>query len=194
MLRENGRSVFTVNPITVLDHEALTPDICREGLQLVAPLIADALAMQGSVTLKIDQVRIPVGSPSQADNTERQITGSVTLHQLTVELKDDVMRRLVAMTAELFKTEMPDKLLVTENTSIEFYVAADRIHHQGLGMVFPTSGSPISIESSGSVGWDESVDLELTVSKKSVAAVGDQVTRFRIRGTIDEPKIESDTK
>ncbi len=194
MLREHGGSVFAVGPITVLDHEALTPDLCREGLQLVAPLIADQIAMQGSVSLKIDNVRIPVGAASQVNKNELQISGSVALHNVSVELKDDVTRRLVAMSAELFKVEIPDKLLVTENMGVEFHVAGERIHHRGLGMVFPGFDSPISINSSGSVGWDETLDLEITVSGKSGEAPGNRVARYRIRGTIDEPTFESDAE
>ena len=194
MLRENGGSVFAVDPITVLDHEAVTPDLCREGLQLVAPLIANQLAMQGSVSLKIDNVRIPAGSGSQVNNNELQISGSVALHDLSVKIEDDVTRRLVAMSAELFKVEIPDKLLVTDNMGVEFHVVGERIHHRGLGMLFPGFESPISINSSGSVGWDETLDLEITVSGKSGGAPDSKVARYRILGKIDEPKFESDAE
>ena len=163
-------------------------------LQLVAPLIADERSLDGSLSFGIDRVRVPIGPTTQDNKPELQITGSVTLHHLSVELKDDFTRRLVAMTAELFQDEVPDKLLVAENTVIEFYVAGDRIHHRGLGLVFPGSDCQISLEPSGSVGCDESLDLEITASEKSADGSGDKVNRFRILGMLDKPTIGSENQ
>jgi hypothetical protein len=68
----------------------------------------------------------------------------------------------------------------------------DRIHHRGLALVFPGSDSEVSIVSSGSTGWDKSLDPALSVSGKSAGSAREKVTRFRIGGTIDQPTTESD--
>ena len=54
-------SIVEINPTTILEEQPLTPELCNQGVQLVAPMLADALSLQGNVSFRLDHCSIPVG-------------------------------------------------------------------------------------------------------------------------------------
>ena len=57
---DNGTTVM-VDPTTILDNEVLTPELCGQGLQLIAPMMADVVDVQGKISFRLDRCVVPVG-------------------------------------------------------------------------------------------------------------------------------------
>ena len=102
------------------------------------------------------------------------------------------------LTADLMGLgDVPDRIRLTENAELAFHLKQGRIHHAGLAFVFPEDLSEFSIQMAGSVGLDESIDLQILVQIPLSALNDSPLARqlsqtpmeLRITGTIDQPKV-----
>jgi hypothetical protein len=81
---------------------------------------------------------------------------------------------------------------------VEFEVVDGRIHHRGLALLLPSGDSSIEIVSNGSVGIDESLDLQVSVQLPQGLlgnnALGQSLSGkpivVAIGGTLKEPEIQ----
>ena len=161
--RDQDRSVLRIDPTTIFDHQQLTPDLCGQGLQLVAPLLADEVAADGEFSMRLNEFDLPLGDRSDAAKNDIRIAGEVELHRASVTLQNTVAKNLVALISKLVGQSMPEQLTVAEGVKVRFQVADGRIQHEGLALVLPHRESSIKIESSGSVGLDETLDLQVAI-------------------------------
>ena len=193
---EGEKHYLRIDPTTIFDQQPLTPQLCGQGLQLVAPLLADELSAEGAFSLRFSEVQIPLGAGG--DRTEDlRIAGEVELHQASVALKNTAARRLIALIAELADRSMPERVTVAEGVRVEFRVVDGRVQHEGLAFVLPLGDSSIQIKSSGSVGLDESLALQVAVQlpedlvgqSKLIRRLAGKPLTLAIGGTFDEPEI-----
>lgn len=197
IVREQERSVLRIDPTTIFDHQQLTPDLCGQGLQLVAPLLADELAADGEFSMRLNEFDVPLGDQSEAAQNDIRIAGEVELHRASVTLQNTVAKNLVALITKLVGQSMPDQLTVAEGVKVRFKVADGRIQHEGLALVLPHGDSSIKIESSGSVGLDETLDLEVAIVFPGGMLGGSNLATTLTRepvvvavgGTFDAPEI-----
>ncbi|MFM7563552.1 MAG: hypothetical protein ACKO81_11015, partial [Planctomycetota bacterium] len=71
--------VATLDPGPLAENIQLSPEICRDWLKYVAPLVADATSAQGKVTITTDGVAVPL-----ADPIAMRARGAVDLQQVTI--------------------------------------------------------------------------------------------------------------
>ena len=198
--RNNQVSVVVVDPVTVFDHHVLTPEICNQGLQLVAPLLADQIDAEGEFSFQLQRCRVPIGGSGDTSElaAEIDLAGVVQLHQASVAMKDSLARQLVQMIARLLATEVPERLKVVEKTDVIFHVVDGRVHHEGFAMVLPYRDSSVELRTSGFVGLDNSLDIRVEMGL-AAAALGDselarylssKPLRIQVTGSIGEPIIE----
>lgn len=199
--RRGSISVLILEPARLFDHQPLTPQLCGQGLQLIAPLLADEVSASGEFSLNLTKCEIPVGSVPDAKGEKvsaLQVSGQLDLHSAHVSLKNTLASNVVAMVVQLAGISLPDALTVAQNVTVEFEVVDGRIHHSGLALLLPHGEKSIEIVSSGSVGLDETLDLSLAVKLPEgllgKGAVRDALTReplqFAVGGTLESPELK----
>lgn len=199
--QEANGPVLHVDPTTVFDHQPLTPELCGQGLQLIAPLLADEVAAKGEFSLRLDHFQLPIGRGSgadpQRDQQDMHIEGELQLHQASVGLRNTIAKRISDVILQLIGAGDNDRLTVTKDLVVSFQVLNGRVHHQGLALILPRGDSSIHFTSSGSVGLDETLDLQVAVKlPDELLGGGALVQKFTkdaivlgITGTLDEPKV-----
>jgi len=199
--RRGPVSVLILEPARLLDHQPLTPQLCGQGLQLIAPLLADEVSASGEFSLNLTKCEIPVGSAPEAEREKvgaLQVSGQLDLHSARVSMKNTLASGVVALVVQLAGINLPDAVTVAENVTVEFGVVDGRVHHSGLALLLPHGEKAIQIVSSGSVGLDETLDLNLTVKLPEgllgKGVVRDALTRepiqFSVGGTLKSPKLK----
>ena len=68
---ESGLCELVVQPGTVFNHTPITPPMCRDLLKYIAPVLAEATEVNGSLSIELDQWRIPLAAPPQAKGSGR---------------------------------------------------------------------------------------------------------------------------
>lgn len=196
--RDGQGSVFVVDPVTLFDHHPLTPQICKEGLELVAPLMSGHLGGEGEFSLELTGCRIPV--PNQQDDDPRQLelAGTVQLHSARVGLENPALSRMIGLVTGLLGTRLPENVQLTEDCVVEFQVADGKIRHDGFALVLPHRKSGVRLRTSGVVGLDRSLDIRVQIDLPP-DVLGDTVYSrelsadsmvFRLTGTVDQPRLE----
>lgn len=195
--RANEHSYVRVDPLTIFDHQPLTPQICDQGLQLVAPLLADELSAEGEFSLRIDEFQVPLTADGATAEQTLRVAGQLELHRGSVALKNTVTSQVITMIAELVDEQFPDRLVIAEGVTVDFQVVNGRVHHEGLAFVLPHRDRSIEITSSGSVGLDESLDLQVAIqlpggllgrSQLGTILTGQPIV-VAVAGTVDDPQL-----
>lgn len=198
--RRGQFSILIAEPGLAFDHQPLTPQLCGQGLQLIAPLLADEVSASGEFSLNLTKFEVPVGSSSpNADGKAlaTQISGQLELHSATVAMKNTLASSALNTVMKIAGIEFPNTLTVAENVSVEFAVVDGRVHHSGLALVLPHGDRSIKIVSSGSVGLDETLDLNVSIKLPQGLlgngtvrdALTSQPIQLIVTGTLESPKL-----
>jgi hypothetical protein len=177
---EPGPVAIHLAPGKVLDQVRITPAAGSNLLAYVAPMLAGA-TVDGQVSLALEDSRLPLQALATA-----QLGGRLTIHSARISASP-LLREL-----GLLRKRPPTADLVREAV-VSFQVANGRVYHRDLELVFPD----LTIRTSGSVGFDGSLDLvaEMPVPSKLLGhgrladAAARQPLRLPIRGTLEKPKL-----
>lgn len=183
----------------VIENVRISREVSERMLKYVAPMLADATRAEGTFSLRTDGVRAPIGHPEKLAST-----GQLTIRNLQVTPGPGAsewvsMGRAVEALAKgldpsaLASRPTPTLLSISERT-INYQVAEGRVYHQGLE--FLVDGVPVS--STGSVGFDESLQLTLSVpiqdrwiaDRERLVGLRGQVVRVPVTGSLDRPRID----
>ena len=210
----DGHRMLNIDPVQVLDHEALSDSHTQQNLALIAPVLSQSTTLSGSASVWLDAMHIPLdenlSSDMASDETpgEEQgrsinfpIHGRVEFHALDARLKETWTRQLTALVGQLSGTSLPDRIQVLKNSTVEFSVSDDGISHDGMVFLLPQLTQELTFTSSGTVHLDETLDLLLTVNVPKVVPAGrpflallSQFTaapiQLRVVGTVSEPKLQ----
>jgi len=184
--------VLTIDSFQPLNHQRLTRSMCHDGLQLIAPVLADAAQVDGEVSLRFDELRIPVNTVEG-----RRIRGRLQLHAVEAGLKDSWLTDIVRLVGLASKTDVPAMIRIADSADIHFYIKNHRVYHDGLVFGLPAMSPDLVIRTRGSVGFDESLDLTVDIPglRRLVGArAGQQVSNtgrveISVRGTLAQPEI-----
>jgi hypothetical protein len=183
---------LVVDPVQVLDHRPLTPEMCNEGLQLAVPVLANATWVRGEVSLALDKFRVPIGQDEAAE-----VEGTFDLHEVETGVKNPILLRIAQLISTLLQRDLPTKVRIAEESKIRFRVRDRRVWHEGLAFGLPEVSPDLVIRTSGSVGIDESLDLivEVPIPVDRVfdgplaQQIGSRPLKLQVTGTLDEPDI-----
>jgi hypothetical protein len=178
------RAELVLQPGKILDHYELSPAMCDDVLKFAAPILAHAPDVRGQVSLQLGGGRLPVELPRSG-----QLSGALTLHAIDVS-PGPLARQL----AQLFNSSGVVEL--ARESNVEFRLADGRVSHQGLEFGI----EQLRIRTSGSVGFDESIDMvaevhfnlseALTKKLTFLSKLNQQVLRIPIRGTLKLPQLD----
>ncbi|MCP4944634.1 MAG: hypothetical protein GY924_22000 [Planctomycetaceae bacterium] len=203
--RQDNLSILILEPALVFDHQPLTPQLCGQGLQLIAPLLADEVSAAGEFSLNLTKCEIPVGATAVEKGDKAlatQISGQLDLHSATVSMKNTLASNALDAVMKLAGINLPGALTVAENVTVDFSVIDGRVHHSGLALILPQGDRSIEIVSSGSVGLDETLDLTVSIKLPEgllgKGAVRDALTsqpiQLAVTGTLEAPKLSVSSK
>ena len=178
------RAELVIEPGKILDHYELSPAMCDDVLKFAAPILAHAPEVHGQVSLELGGGRLPLELPRSG-----QLSGALTLHAIDVS-PGPMAREL----AKLFNSSGVVEL--ARESNVEFRLADGRVSHKGLEFGI----EQVRIRTSGSVGFDESIDMvaevhfnfseSLTKKLPLLSKLNQQVLRIPIKGTLQAPQFD----
>jgi hypothetical protein len=157
---ENGARWLVVSPLQVFDHEPLSDSQCQQNLALIAPILSQSTELSGAVSVWLDEIRIPLDG---LQSSPFPIKGRAEIHSLEAKLKNGWARQISAVTGAASGVQVPDRISVIENTSIDFEANDKGVYHKGTAFLLPEISPEFKVVSAGTVCLDETIDLTLSV-------------------------------
>jgi hypothetical protein len=156
---ENGR-VLQVDPVTVLAQQDVTAELCNQGLQLVAPVLADAMHVEGRVTLELADFSLPLDIVDPQEQAQKfQVRGSLRFDEVRSGIKNPLLQELSRLISQVLNIQTPQTLEIADDTEVAFEVREGRVYHEGLAFFLPELSREMVWRTRGAVGLDESLDL-----------------------------------
>lgn len=194
---DNEQKTATFGPQVLFERETLTPELSNQGLQLLAPVLADELDISGAFSLNFTRLQLPLMTSNDDEFSQRaQVEGELVLHEVSAGITNSVTQRLVKMFAELLELgEAPDNWRLADETNIRFQYRDGALEHQAMAIVLPDIAPDFELRSGGTVSISEQIEL-LVAIKPPVAVLGDHAlgrklaqtpVEIRLSGTIDQP-------
>lgn len=196
--RESDRRVLRVEPAVICDRLSLTPEFCDRGLHLIAPVLAEAAAVSGSITIELHDLRVPLEGRSPGNQLDEiELSGTIRLHEVSSRVVNPTLAAVTQSLSLLLKTPVPDTIRIIQDTEVEFAVRDGRVYHEGLAFVLPQLPAEVVLVSSGSVGVDNSLDLTIEVGiaderLSQVPIVGQLMKKpiaIQVVGTSQNPRV-----
>ena len=172
----------------------LTPELCRSWITYAAPLLADVTEVSGVASLDINNGAIPLMNPQAA-----QINAVLSLENIVAQ-PGPVARSLLQTVRQIQTiagrdpTRGTDLRLSAPSQQVQMQIANGRVHHDQFQIrLGDTDG--ITIQTSGSVGFDNSIQLIAEIpldrswfrDERIATALGGQTLRIPIGGTLSQP-------
>lgn len=182
----------------VIDRVRLSPELCRDSLKYLTPMLADATEIDGRFSLDLTEAAWPLDNISagsaagrlQVHGAQLRPGGLTTSLMSTVEQVRAIVQRRNprAELAQRLILEMPEQV-------VQFRQANQRVSHDRLILRSPD----VEIRTSGSVGFDESLDLVAAIpiredwisDERIRQTLGGQTLQIPIRGTLSRPQVDA---
>lgn len=194
---ESGAMWLVVEPMQVFDHEAVSDSQCEQNLALIAPILAQSAEISGSASVWLDGVRIPLDG---RQNSPFPLKGRAEFHSLEAKLRNGWARQLVSFGSGFSGIEIPDQISMLEESTIEFEITEQGVHHSGTAFLLPQVSPEFKVVSSGTVFLDETLHLELSVELpvasdderpvlRFLRKVSSSPIRLAVRGAVSSPVV-----
>jgi hypothetical protein len=197
-LQLNRNPMLLVLPAEkVIDQVQITPEICNSWMKYVTPLLADSTQIDGKFSLDLTGGAVPLSAPMNGE-----LGGTMGVHHVKVrpagmalqvsavvdQIKSIIQKKPAGGPKEEVWMQMPEQ-------GIPFKLTGGRVYHQNVTFAI---GEAI-MQSTGSVGADETIDLTLQVpiqddwvkDQKVLAGLKGKALRVPLRGTLTRPQIDS---
>jgi hypothetical protein len=193
-LVDNRQLVAPPGPMLV--DVNITPEMCREWLKFVSPVLAGATAVEGKLTLILDSGTMPFANPDAAEiaGTVRIQSAKVTPGPLARQAIDSV-----ATLAQLVTRKRPDwadrdPQIELPSQDIAFRVHEGRVYHNGLKF----QAGDVLVTTRGSVGLDHTLDMLVEIPLPEawldrgpvLRALRGEVVTIPLQGTLERPKVD----
>ena len=189
--------LLVVQPGKLLDRVQITPQMCATWLKFVAPMIAHSTEIEGRLSTDLAHAQLPLSDPMAGD-----LEGVVTIHsaRLQPSAATEPFVSIATQIGALVRRRPPaygdsaNTLARIDNREIPFQVTQGRVYHRGMHIIV----RDVELRSSGSVGFDQTLDLVVEVpiledwvsSDKNLSSLAGQVIRFPVRGTLSRPELD----
>lgn len=181
------------------ERVAITQEMCNSWLKYLAPLVADATAVQGLFSVTLEDSTMPVNDPTRGN-----VRGTLDVHSVQVgpgALSLEFLRlanqikTLVGRGSTGGGTPLSARWIQLPEQRVQFRVRDNRVHHEGLQVV----ADDVTIRTSGSVGIDGSLALiaavpirdEWVANDRWLSSLRGQVIQVPIRGTFSNPQLDA---
>ncbi len=179
----------------VIDHCPLTAEMCDGLLQLLDPTLREVVQIEGNFSLDVQWLRLALDVSPAEQMQLLEFAGVLDLHEFTIKAKTPLLKRIVRVAADLYGKQPSDTVRIVKDNPILLKIRHGRIHYDDLVLGFPDLSPDLKIYSSGSFGFDKSLDLQIAVPEVLVSLSADiadptAVVHFHVSGTLDDPTIE----
>ncbi|MBX3441971.1 MAG: hypothetical protein KF774_06170 [Planctomyces sp.] len=185
------------SPGPLLTDATLTPEQCRTWMRYLSPIMANATSADGRFSLSVDSADMPLDSP------ERIVAGGeLQVHAARIgpgPLASQVLGA-VASLSEMIQQRPLDRRgaetwLELPEQSVRFDVREGRVHHEALRF----QAGDVAILSSGSVGFDDTLDLRVSIPLPSswldrgplLGSLRGESVEIQVTGTLDAPRVST---
>ena len=181
-LRLTNGPALVHGPGRVAEQIRINPQMCANGLEYLAPVLAGVAAAEGRFSIDLESCRIPLSNPAQGE-----VLGRMTIHSAQIGPGPLVAELAVAL-------GRAGPVEIRRESVIAFRMADGRVYHQGMELVFPD----LTIRTQGWVAFDQSLSImaEMTVPPKwlennpMAGSLRTQMVRLPIGGTLQRPTID----
>ena len=190
-------------PVAVLESPAsienlqITPEIFRSWLKYVAPLLAETTAARGTVSVQLNEARVPLLQPSMSSLTGRVVVqnGEVQPGPIAQQLLG-VVQEVANLTGRTQPILPPNQSLATlRPQQIDFQLIEGRVYHRDMALEF----GDVQLRTQGSVGLDQTISLlaEIPIqeswlgNQRLLQGLRGQTLQLPIQGTFQQPQIDS---
>jgi translocation and assembly module TamB len=182
----------------LLKNVDITDELSNTWMKYVAPAMADATRTSGTVSVDLNEARVPLDDPMKAD-----LSGQLTIKNVSVQpgplaaplvLIGQQMEAIIKKRPPQMDMGRETTLMKIDNQKVDFHMADGRVYHQGLNMQV----GDVTITTRGWVGVDETLGLVAEIPIKpewaqknpALAGMREQVIRIPITGTLSKPKLD----
>ncbi len=188
-------SQLTLPPGPLLTNVRISQEVSEAMLKYVAPVLAGATQSEGQFSLQVEGARVPFGDTKHAD-----VSGQMTVHSVRV-VPGPMARDWVALARQIeaiAKRTSPSQnqvtLMTIQDQQVNFQVVDGRVHHQG--MQFQVGD--VTMQSEGSVGFDETLQLVLRIpiqdrwieGQQFLVGLKGQSLAIPVTGTLNHPQMD----
>ena len=160
----------------------LTPELCREWIGFVAPLLAESTDVDGTCSARVHQFLYLLDHPE--DSTIQVV---LTVHRGSAS-PGASLAPLVQVLNAVGKTDVSNRQLEFPLQDIPVQLSNGMIVHDGLEM----SLAGYNVRSAGGVGLDRRVDLVFDIPfEKSANIQTGRSIRIAVGGTVDRPQLDT---
>lgn len=190
--REKGL-ILELEAGRVLDHVQASPELCDAWLKFAMPVLAEVTQVNGAFSLDLQGLQVPFEKPDAS-----QTAGTILIHNF--ELGPGPLVREFLPAIETLRglsgqneTQPIERLSLARDSQVVFRLVDGRVYHEGLRLQFPR----LTIETHGSVGFDESLAMIAEISLTGNVLNGPLAQMIKSRpielpigGTLRKPKVD----
>lgn len=165
-----------------VEHVQLTPDLCRQWLGYVAPMMADAADVNGQLSLRVERFFWDLNAPQNSD-----VTGQLTIHEVSAT-PGSAFASLLQVVDLLRKSDAADgyasRSLTLPEQTVPVVVRQGCVLHEGLMMDL----AGYRLKSSGAVGLNQQIQITLDVPLEKGTAATTRSIKVPLRGSVRSPQ------
>lgn len=190
----------------VVEQVRVTPEMCREWLRYVAPVLSETTEAEGTFSVDLEGLRMPLDRPGALE-----AAGRVTLHSVQAAPTPlaQELGLLVLRVADLFRIDLPGRrsaddlavlwsrparLRLKRDSQVNFRVASGYVYHENVVLEF----QDFMVKTRGAVGFDQSLSLVAEVpirdewlrSERLREAFAGKTLQLPVGGTLSRPKLD----
>ena len=190
---DSGPAVLLLSQDTALSHALITEELCRDWLQYLAPVMADATRAEGQFSIQLTRSVIPLAAPRTGT-----LEGTFTIHEAQIR-PGPVTQKIASIAAKVDaiihrRPTANQPVLKIAPQEIPFRMVEGRVEHRN----FEVEVGDVVVRTSGSVGLDHTLDMvaEIPIRQKWVdrdpilRGLAGQTLKIPIRGTVQNPKLD----
>jgi hypothetical protein len=182
--------VLEVAPIEVCKKAKLNLGVAAGLMKFLAPDVQSDRQVTGEISLSLSKLRIPLTLAKDRAVKGLEAEGKLKLHEVSSEIKSPMWQGLIRMLADINGKHPPKVMHLVEESEIQFQVRNGRLYHEGQRIGFPEIDPKLMISSSGSIGLDETLDLNVELPRlDSAPGKAKGSAKCHITGTIANPKM-----
>ena len=195
-----GAELLALKSGPLVTNVDISQEVSETMLKYVAPILAGATRAEGKFSIDLVQAEVPYAHPELA-----QIEGRLTAHRLRVspgpmtEQLVTLVRQIESLTKRkqflqaATSSSRNKSFLTMADQQVDFKVIEGRVYHRNLEFLI----DDVPVRSSGSVGFDQTLALEIEVPiqnkwierEPALRGLAGQSLKIPVYGTFQKPKI-----
>jgi len=165
-----------------VENVNVTPELCREWLGYVAPMLADAADIKGQLSMRVERFLWDLNAPQNSD-----VAGQLTIHQATATPGSSFATMLQVIDLLRKRDEsngLSSRALTLPEQTVPVQVRQGYVIHDGL--IMDLAG--YRLKSSGAVGLNEQIQITLDVPLEKGTTANVRTIKVPLRGTVKSPQ------